>query len=163
MNIYEIAQEHLRLLEIVEENDGDLTPELEQELMDILATGDDKLEAFYHVYRNLKANLVGIESEYKRIGDMKKSVTANMDRIKTTLDSFMRVTGRDRYENGAVKMIMAKKTDFSYDVFPKEFIESVTTEKEKLAEFKAWAKENPDTALELCGAKFTEGKSIQIK
>ena len=163
MNIYKIAQEHFRIKEIIEENDGDLSPELEQELMDILATGDDKLEAFYHVYRNLSANLVGIKSEEDRISAMKKSVTANMERIKKTLDTFMKVTGRDSYENGAVKIIMAKKTDFVYDTFPKEFIESVTTDKEKLADFKAWAKENPDTAFELCGAKFVKGKSIQIK
>ena len=163
MNIYEIAKEHLRLLEIIEENDGELSPELEQELMDILATGDDKLEAFYYIYRNLNANLVGIESEYKRVSALKKSVTSNMERIKTTLDMFMKVTKKDRYENGAVKIIMAKKTDFVYDTFPQEFIESVTTDKEKLADFKAWAKDNPETALELCGAKFIEGKTIQIK
>jgi len=163
MNIYDIAQEHNRIFEILEEMEGEVTPELEKEFNDIMKAGDDKIRAVYHVYRNFASQIPGIDAELKRIGAIKKSIESNMDRIKYMLEAFMKATGRDRIENEEMKVILAKKVTFEYSSFPKEFIETVTTEKERLAEFKAWAKDHIETAAKLYGAKFIEGKAIQVK
>lgn len=163
MNIYEISREHGRILEILNEMEGETTPELEQELEAIFNEGDNKVEAIYHVYRNFAAQLPGIVKEIDRITAIKKSLESQIKRIENMLEIYMKASMRDRIEIGTMKMILAKKTTFEYSTFPKEFIETVTTEKEKLGDFKAWAKENPETALALCGAKFIEGKTIQIK
>lgn len=163
MNIYQIAQEHQRILEILEEMDGEIDPDLEQEFNKIMSEGDDKVKAIYHVYRNIAAQLPGVVAEIQRITAIKKSLESNMDRLKYMIEAFMKATGRDRIEFEEMKMILAKKQDFNYSVFPEEFIEMVTTEKPKLAEFKAWCKLNPEDAEDHYGAKFTDGKYIQIK
>ena len=162
-NIYQIGQEHMRIFQILEENEGELTPELQLELEEIMKSGDDKLKACYYVYSNLGANLAGIEKELKRITALKKSNENSMNRLKSIMEQFLKVTGRDRFEDGVVKMVMANKKEFSYSVFPPEFVEKLTVEKERLQEFKDWAKLNPETAEDMYGAKFTDVKYIQIK
>lgn len=163
MNIYDIAQEHLRIVEILEEMEGEVTPELEKEFNDIMKAGDEKIKAVYHVYRNFAAQIPGIDAELKRIAAIKKSLESNMDRIKNTLEAFMKATGRGVIANEEMRIILAKKTSFEYSTFPKEFIETVTTKKECLAEFKAWAKDHKEDAEKLYGAVFVEGQGIQIK
>lgn len=163
MKLYEIAQEHMRIMEIIEEMDGEMNEDLEHELSEILRTGDDKIKAVYHVYRNYAAQIPGVKAELERITAIKKSLENNTDRIKFMLEQFMKITGRDRIESEEMKIILAKRVTFEYSSFPKEFIETVTTEKERLADFKAWAKDNQDYAERAYGAKFIEGKSIMVK
>jgi hypothetical protein len=161
MNLYQIADEHSRIVEILEMDEW--TPELQEELDEIVAAGDDKLKACYHVYANKRAVVDGIDAELKRIQAIKKANDNSMERLKKSIEAFMKLTGRDRFEDGVVKMILAKKTVFSYDSFPADFIEEVITNKEKLAEFKAWAKMNQEEAWSRYGAEFTDDKAIQIK
>lgn len=161
MNLYKIADEHSRIVEILEMDEW--TPELQEELDAILAYGHDKLKACYHVYANKRAVIDGIDSELKRIQAIKKANDSSMDRLKKSIEAFMKLTNCDRFEDGACKIILAKKTVFSYESFPDDFVEEVTTSREKLAEFKAWAKTNQDEAASKYGAVFTEDKAIQIK
>ncbi|MFZ1704440.1 MAG: siphovirus Gp157 family protein [Saprospiraceae bacterium] len=163
MKLYDIAQENLRILEIIDEMEGEMTPELEKEFNEIMKAGDDKIRAVYHVYRNFEAQVPGIEAELKRLTAIKKSIESNKERIKNMLEVFMKATGRDRIESEEMKIILSKKVTFEYSEFPKEFVETVTTEKERLGDFKNWAKDNPETAEQLYGAKFIEGKAIQVK
>ena len=165
MNLYQITQQHLKLIEILEDMEGDLTenPDVEKELLNILNSGDEKITAYYHVFANFRGQLEAINSELERITKLKKTVENNMKNIKTVLEQFMKITGRDRFEDGIVKMILAKKQNFSYSIFPSDFIETVTTEREKLADFKAWCKLNPEDAENHYGAKFIPDTYIQIK
>lgn len=160
MNLYSIGAEYARLGEILEMEE--LTPELEAELNDIVSAGDDKLEACYHVFANYRAQIAGIDEELARIQKIKASRVNGMERLKRSIEAFMKITNRDRYENGICKIILAKKTNFVYEQFPEQFTEIVSTTKQKLSEFKTWAKLNKDEA-EAMGAYFVEDKSIQIK
>ncbi len=163
MSIYTIGREYLELISHVEEMEGDMTPEMQEDLLRLIHEGDDMLKACYYAFKNISGEVLAIDVELKRIAALKKSREASMDRLKFMMEQFMKITGKDKFSDGVVNMILAKKTDFSYSVFPREFIETVTTEKNKLAEFKDWAKKNPETAADMYGVKFEEVKYIQIK
>lgn len=161
MTIFEILKEHQSLIEEISELE-ELTPELEKKYAEILQQGENKFRSFYLVYRNKAAQIPGIEAEIKRISAIKKRVETEMERIKKIMDVYMKLTKTDSIKDGIIDVIQAKKTTFVYDSFPKEFINKETIEKQDLAGFKKWAKENPDKAGKI-GAKFIEGTEIRIK
>jgi len=164
VNIFEITKEHLELINLLEQNDGEMTEEQEQSFVEILKKGSDKVTALYHVFANKRAELGGIKFELDRIAVLKKRVETDMERIKRLIEMYMKVTGTEKIKEGVVDIILAKKTDFEYTVdFPKEFTRTEKVEKEDLAGFKDWCKENPEKALKLYGAKFVENKAIRIK
>jgi Siphovirus Gp157 len=165
LNIFELGQEHYDIMSLLEEMEGEITPELQERYDNLLVAGEDKVKSLYKVYKHMAGELLVIESEEKRIDALKKSQKNKLERIKTTMNEFMKVLDLENIKDGTTNIIMAKYTDFDYDESraPKGYFETVETTKFKLAEFKAWCKDNQEAAAELCGAKFIEGKRIQIK
>lgn len=164
MNIFEITKEHLELIDLLEQNEGEMTEEQEQAFLETLKKGEDKITALYHVFANKRADLGGLKFELDRIANIKKRVENEMGRIERLIEMYMRATGTDSIKKGVVDIIMAKKVNFEYrGDFPSEFITTETVSKERLADFKAWCKANPDDAEKLYGAKFIEDKAIRIK
>jgi hypothetical protein len=73
MQLYDIAQEGLVIGDLLTESEGELTPELEKRLDDLLRAGTDKLEAAERVCRNLDANAKACAEEGKRLMERAKS------------------------------------------------------------------------------------------
>jgi hypothetical protein len=67
MQLYDIAQEGLIIGDILTEQEGELSPELEARLDTLLREGTDKLEAAERVCRNLDANAEACAKEAKRL------------------------------------------------------------------------------------------------
>ena len=164
MNIFEITKEHQEWINLLEENEGELTPEQEQKFFEIIKTGEDKVTSLYYVWKNKQLELNGVKSEIERITGIKKRLEGEMQRISRLIEMYMKFTGTEKIKKGVVDIIMAKKTDFVYQgEFPKTFTVTETVEKQKLAEFKDWCKENPEEAKKMFGAEFIEGKSLRLK
>ena len=73
MQLYDIVVEGLVISDVLTENEGELTPELETRLDALLQAGTDKLESAERVSRNLKANAEACATEAKRLAERARS------------------------------------------------------------------------------------------
>lgn len=165
MNIFQLGQEHYDIMSLLEEMEGEMTPELQERYDALLSAGEDKLKQLYWVYKHMAGQLLIINEEKKRTEAMKKSQENKLERLKTTMDQFMKALKLDSVKDGTINIILAKNTEFVFDEtkVPGGYFETTETTKLKLTEFKNWCKDNQEAAAALCDAKFIEGKRIQIK
>lgn len=80
-NLYEVAVEGAELERMLEESDGELTPELEQRFDAFLAGGKDKINAALCVRRNLEAEMEMCRKEAARLAARAASVERNRARL----------------------------------------------------------------------------------
>lgn len=84
MNIYHIEQELLDIFEELEENGGELTPELETRLSIAQEDFKDKIESYTHVIAKYNADINFIKAEQKRLKDLsdrKKKVVERLTKV----------------------------------------------------------------------------------
>ena len=87
--LYDVAQEGADIQALLMENDGELTPELEERLDSLLKQGKDKLIAAVKVVRNIEANADNClkeaatqSEEVERLKTRSASFTADAKRLK---------------------------------------------------------------------------------
>ena len=81
MNLYFIEQELLDIFDTLEENGGELTPELEERLS--IAQGDfkEKIENYTHVISKYNADINFIKAEQKRLKELADAKAKVVDRL----------------------------------------------------------------------------------
>lgn len=84
-NIYQIKQELLDIFDEIEENGGELTPELEEQLAITQDSFKDKVKDYTNVIKTLQNDIVDIKAEKARLNDLQKSKEKTIDRLKTIL------------------------------------------------------------------------------
>lgn len=85
MNIWQIQQNLLDIFNELEENGGELTEELEQQLAISQEDFRSKVESYTNVIKSVKADIAAIDQESKRLADLKKSKTAMVDRLSKVI------------------------------------------------------------------------------
>ena len=85
MNIWQIQQELLSIFDELEENDGELTEELEQQLTISQEDFRSKVESYTNVIKSVKADIAAIDEETKRLAALKKSKNALVDRLNKVI------------------------------------------------------------------------------
>ena len=103
-SIYEIEVKHLQLAEILEENGGELTLELEEELAINEADLQTKGVAYSFVIKDIKATVNQIDEEIKRLAEMKKSKNKAIERLENSLSTAMQIFGVEKIETPIVKI-----------------------------------------------------------
>lgn len=82
MNIFQLANELQEIVNELEENGGEITPEIEEQL-DINQAGvKHKVEAFTQVIHQLESDIEAIKNETKRFADLKKRKEATIESVK---------------------------------------------------------------------------------
>lgn len=82
MNIFQLAYELQDIINELEENGGEITPEIEEQL-DINQEGvKRKVEAFTQVIHQLESDIEAIKNETKRLADLKKRKEATIESVK---------------------------------------------------------------------------------
>lgn len=84
IRLYELTAEAYLIETTLADNDGELTPELEQKLDTLLRNGKDKLEAAAQIVRNLEASAADCEEEALRLEKRANSYhnqAANLKRL----------------------------------------------------------------------------------
>ena len=117
MKLYDIPFEAAVIERALVENEGELTPELEAQINNLLTAGQDKIEAAAMVIRNLEADAEACHEEAQRLRDRECSIVRNIDRLKG-----MVVTALDAAFNGKVKT--AKFTVYAQTSAPTLAIEA---------------------------------------
>lgn len=81
-NIYNIQQDLLALFGAIEENDGELTPEIEEALSIKQEEFRDKIKSYSSVIKMLENDVNAIKEERDRLYDFQKSKEKTIERLK---------------------------------------------------------------------------------
>lgn len=81
-NIFNIKQELLAIFDELEENGGELTPELEESLNIKQEEFRDKIKSYSNVVKMLENDIIDIKAEKARLNDLQKSKEKTIERIK---------------------------------------------------------------------------------
>lgn len=81
MNIYEIEQSLQEIFDTLEENGGEITPELEESLCITKDAFKQKVEAYTNVIKKLKSDINFIKEEEARLKTLKQSKEKLQDRL----------------------------------------------------------------------------------
>lgn len=84
-NIYQISQDLLTIFQELEENGGELTPELEQELNITQESLYDKIKSYVSAIHRYEDDLDAIKRETTRLSDLKKSKEKIVERLKSVV------------------------------------------------------------------------------
>lgn len=98
-SLYNIEQELLDVISTLEDNGGELTPELEERLIIGQDNLREKLTSYVAVINEMTAKIDACKCEEKRISSLRKSRENTLDRIKESVLNAVRLFG-DATKNG---------------------------------------------------------------
>lgn len=84
-NIYQIQQDLLAIFDILEENGGELTPELEEQLAITEESFKDKVESYAKVISLYQDDLAAIKRETERLKKLKESKEKLIERLSKVI------------------------------------------------------------------------------
>ena len=96
MTLYELTDEWMALLEMMDDPEID-----EQTILDTMESVggeiEDKAEAYAKIIRELESRISGIKAEVDRLTSRRRTMEANIDRMKRTLQDAMVITGKTKF------------------------------------------------------------------
>lgn len=92
-NIYQISQELLSIFDELEENGGELTPELEEQLNITQEEFRDKIKSYSNVVKMLENDIIDIKAEKARLSDLQKSKENSIERLKKIMADAIELFG----------------------------------------------------------------------
>ena len=93
MNIFQIEQELKELFDTIEENGGELTPELEEALAISQADFVNKIKSYSNVIKQLDADLSAIKDEKDRLKALEDSKKRTKERLSSIMCSAISMFG----------------------------------------------------------------------
>ena len=81
-NIYNIQQSLFSIFDELEENGGELTPELEEQLNITQEQFKSKIKDYSNIIKMLETDITAIKEEKARLSDLQKSKEKNIERLK---------------------------------------------------------------------------------
>jgi len=100
MNIWQIQQDLLSIFDELEENGGELTEELEQQLAISQEDFRSKVENYTNVIKSIKADIAAIDEETKRLAALKKSKNALIDKLSKVIINAVEMFGETTKAGG---------------------------------------------------------------
>lgn len=162
MTLYELEQEQLELNALLEENGGELTPEIEERLQIHDYDINKKMESYCKAIRCYETSIEGIKSEIERLKARKESSEKAIERMKESMLNALEIFGINKIEAGTFKIGTRKSQAVEIDdenIVPDAYkIETVTTKVDKTA-IKNAIKEGKEVE----GAHIKENTNLSIK
>ena len=158
--LFEITQEVIELASSLE--DGEFTPELEQQLAITRDELENKAENYVKVIRQVEGDISVIDAEIKRLQEIKKAKSNVVDRMKGSLSEAMQAFRVDKIETSLMKLFFRKSE--SVEILD----ESLVPEQYKLSRVVV----NPDktrikkiikSGEDVPGCEIVEKFNLQIK
>ena len=134
-NLFNIESDYLKLMEQIQEADGEITEELSEQLKINEAQLQGKSIAYLSVIKSVEAFNMQIDDEIKRLQQMKKTRTNLISRLKDRLLEAVNLFGE--FESGLHKFGTRKSSSIEVEDInglPKEFkVIKVTEQADKKA------------------------------
>jgi len=159
MNLYELKENYLKVLELIEAGEENLEDTLES----INDTIEVKAENYAKIIRNLEGNVNMLKAEVERLNSRKKSIEGNVDRLKENLKMAMIVTGKEKIKTGLFNITVANNPPavrvYDEELIPEKYFNIETIKKLDKTAIKDVIKSGGVVA----GADLTVGKGLRIK
>lgn len=181
-SMYQIRGEHLGLLKLIEEAEGELTPEIEQAMILTAEEFEEKAISYGYIVKMHEDVEEILDKEIKRLTVLKAKAAKRAENFKNRLDVAMNEFGIEKIQTPALTLSYRKSKPVELvEGFDDDFLSHVSIEikpKEgapahisKLIEYfdcqAAPSKKRIGDALkagaEIEGAKIVEKKNLQIK
>lgn len=162
-SLFHIQQDYLQLAAILEENGGEITPEIEESL----AINQEQLQVkgvnYAFIIRKLTGESEMIKSEIDRLSKLMKSKQGAADRMKNMIKSAMEMYGIESIKGDLINISLRNNAVSvqieNEDTLPTEYVTvKVTSSPNKKA-----LKEAIETGIEIKGVSLSRSKSIIIK
>lgn len=130
LSLYEIQKEHLQMIEAIMEAEGELSPELEEQLKINKEQLQQKGIAYGYIVKQLEYDVDIIDAELKRLQAIKKARTNALERLKTNLSGAMQMFEVTELKTPTLKISFRKSESVEIaDValLDSNFIKVVTT------------------------------------
>lgn len=122
-NIFNLKQELLDIFNEIEENDGELTPELEEALNIRQEEFKDKIKSYSNVVKMLENDIIDIKEEKARLSDLQKSKEKAIERLKRIMAEAIELFGDTTktggkfidYGTGKVSMRLTQSVEVEED------------------------------------------------
>jgi TolA-binding protein len=103
MTLFEMSAAALELQALLESGDID-----EQTVLDTMESigASEKLESYVYVQKNLEAEIDAFKAEIERMTERKKSLEAQVERLKNAQIAFMQASGQKSANAGTFKLTM---------------------------------------------------------
>ena len=160
--LYGITAELNAILAAIEDNGGEITPEIENALAINEEQFVQKSEDYGHAILNLKAMAAAAKAEKERLAALQKFYENTQKRLEGALSQAMQVFGQDKVENATMRLSLRHTTATEVDditLLPSEF---KTTKMEEVAD-KTAIKKAIQSGEAVPGAHLVENVSLQIK
>lgn len=135
MNLYELTTEMRQLQAALEDNLGELTPELEEQLAINQNNFESKFDGYCKVIASLSADEEAISAEISRLQQRKSTVTLNIARLKRVLCDALTLYGeRTAKDNSRYRTLLfnawttktqSVETDNMFDITKCKYVEQV--------------------------------------
>lgn len=142
--------------------DLDMDDETKQDTLDSIDWNEDyenKVEGYIKVIKNLDADIEARKNEIDRLKKLNDADKAKKERMKSTLEESMELTGHDRVDTPLFKVSFRKSEAVEVDdlLLPESYkVATYKPDKKRL-------KEDLKNGLEILGAELVERKNLSIR
>ena len=162
LNLYNIEKEYLQLVDQIIDNEGELTPELEESLMINQEQLEQKGRGYGFVVKQLNTEIANIKSYKKELDAKIKSREKTVDRLKNVLKNAMNLHEITEIKTETLKINFRKSE--VVEVPDIELLERSYQKREtKITADKAEIKKSIKMGMNIQGATLVEKQNIQIK
>jgi hypothetical protein len=162
-NIFQINQEYLQIASILEENGGEVTPELEESLSINREQLQTKGVNYALVIRQLSGESDIVDAEIKRLQALKKAKDNSIDRMKTVVRDAMILHGIESIKGDLISLSLRKNGASVLIEDESKVPDTYKVDQPKKLDRKLIL-DDLKKGLEVSGASMkTDGKSLIIK
>lgn len=160
-NLYNIQRRYLDILRMVEEADGEITPEIDQALT---LTQSEMQEAAINIgflIKSLDYNEEVLDAEIQRLTNLKHKVTKGKELLKNRLSASMQLFGIERIDSPTLKLSFRKSV--AVEISDEMEIPAAYFNQPPPKPDKTKIKEAIKAGEQVPGAELVERKNLQIK
>ncbi len=161
-SLYEISAELEHLNEVLMASEGELTPEIENQLAIAQTDLQTKGCGYGFVIMANEHTCDAIDAEIKRLSDKKKYLTNATERLKNAVSEAMQHFGIEEIKAPTIKLSFRKSESVEIidaGLIPDEFMVTKTTQTPDKAALKSVLKDG----AEIPGCVLLQKKNLQIK
>lgn len=159
MNLYELTDNYLKVLELIENGEEGLEDTLES-INDAIEV---KADGYARIIRNLEANAVALKTEIDRLTNRRRSIENSIDRLKENLKNAMIATGKEKIKTDLFNVTVVNNpvavNVIDEKLIPEEYFKvEIIRKLDKIS-----LRDAIKNGEEIQGAKLMQGKGLRIK
>jgi hypothetical protein len=161
-SMYQISKDHDILMQIVEDNEGEVTPEIEQALALTFENFTEKAASYACIVKHYEDHATVVEKEIDRLKKILEQAKKRKELFKQNLENAMKVFQVEKIDTPLLKLSFRKSEAVEIldeDQVPQEFKDVKITESVSKTKIKDAIKEGKV----IPGAQLVTKQNLQIK